>query len=264
MVKIQSKPVFIGHTPGIIATDCQATTPSTSCASGAGASMNSGAGWQSVPAGGIETCFKPVEDRAYLGPVARLASINQLAQGQRPDGQQSLRAGAGVANQRVVDDCFVGKARAAGEVFKSGPRVDEARLSYIVAEVLIPIVGGHLAKLQRLGRQHVELAESRFGPYVAGARTQRASEHRATEREGVVLAILTSGIDRSGGDLIEETLVDDAPHWRGGRPRHHLIFQIGKQSREHKAKTIPARAGQGLWLGQGRRAAPASPRHVRS
>ena len=44
------------------------------------------------------------------------------------------------------------------------------------------------------------------------------SEHGALEREGVVLAVLTAGIDPSGSDLVDETLVDRAPEPRSVQP----------------------------------------------
>src|SRR5215467_12990347 len=54
-----------------------------------------------------------------------------------------------------------------------------------------------ISPLQRL---HVELAESLLGPQPARLPGDRMSEHGAREREGVVLAVLTAGIDPSGSD----------------------------------------------------------------
>src|SRR5215472_17855124 len=44
------------------------------------------------------------------------------------------------------------------------------------------------------------------------------SEHRALKRERVVLAVLTAGIDPSGGYLVHEAFVDGAPEPRRMQP----------------------------------------------
>ena len=89
---------------------------------------------------------------------------------------------------------------------------------------------------------HVELAESRLGPLLARLPTDRVGEHRRLKREGVVYAVPTSGIDPSGGDLLDEALVDGAPELGRIEPfqihagddsaasaLHELAHQVGRR-----------------------------------
>ena len=58
-------------------------------------------------------------------------------------------------------------------------------------------------------------------PRTAAGPAARRSHERTRgplEREGVVLAVLTAGIDHSGSDLVDETLVDCAPEPRSVQP----------------------------------------------
>src|SRR6266567_1695193 len=64
--------------------------------------------------------------------------------------------------------------------------------------------------LSPLRGHHVELDEPRIGPGLAGLPPDGTREHRPLEGEGVVLAILAACVDAGGGDLIDESLVDDA------------------------------------------------------
>src|SRR5712691_5654128 len=74
----------------------------------------------SVPLSGIKSGLQPIDESRDLGPVLDLTSSDQIAQSLGLKREQRFGAGAGIADERVMDHVLIGQSGVAGEVLEGG------------------------------------------------------------------------------------------------------------------------------------------------
>src|SRR5260370_16856060 len=89
--------------------------------------------------GGVVT----VDEVSALCSICGFPSRNQIAQRLGLHREQRFGAGAGVPDERVMDDIVIGQPGVAGEVLQGRPRVGQPRERDRVPEVLIRVLCGH-------------------------------------------------------------------------------------------------------------------------
>src|SRR5260370_30822433 len=83
--------------------------------------------FSSVPLRRLEAGLEPVDEGSDLGPICGSPSRNQIAQGLALHHEQRFAAGAGVTDERVMDDIVIGQTSVAGKVLQGRPRVGQPR-----------------------------------------------------------------------------------------------------------------------------------------